>query len=282
MKKRMLNDITFVVLGNMILAIGIAFFIIPNNILSGGVAGIAVALSSVLHIETTLLINIFTVVLFLVGFAVLGKGFALKTLLSTVLYPSFLSFFTLFLNGNTFTNDPILASIYGGGLVGIGVGLVFRTGASTGGMDIPPLVAHKYTHIALPTLVLVTDALTVALGMSIHGVEPALIGLLSVFSGTYMINKTMMIGSAEAKSLMIISDKTKEIYEQISSQVDRGGTIIQAKGAYTKGEKPILMVIIMKKQFPLATRIVQSIDPNAFVIINDVNEVHGEGFSRQD
>lgn len=279
MNKQVLKDLSFVVVGNLVLSIGIAFFILPNNILSGGVAGIAIALSAVVPIETTLMINCFTIALFFVGFIILGKGFALKTLVSTILYPSFLWILTTYCSHIVVTSDPTLASLYGGAFVGIGVGLVFRTGASTGGMDIPPLVVNKFTHINLSTLVLITDGLTVLLGMSIHGIEPALIGLLSVFSGAYMVNMTLMMGLSEAKSIMIISDKNDEIYEQISTRVQRGGTMLDAKGAYTNKKKPVLMVIVLKKQFPLASRIIQSIDPNAFVIINDVKEVQGEGFT---
>lgn len=268
-----------VTLGNIILAAGVSFFIVPNSILSGGVAGIAVAISPIVNISTTLLINGMTVVLFLGGIIILGKNFAFKTLLSTILYPTFLSLFALIAENVQITNDPMLASIYGGVLIGSGVGLVFRTGASTGGMDIPPLIVNKYTHIPLGKLVLITDGLTVMLGLSIYGVEPALIGLISVWTSSYMVNKMMMLGSSEAKSLMIISEKYEEILSQISSKVDRGATIIHAEGGYTREKRPVLMVVILKKQFPLVNRIITSIDPGAFVIIHDVNEVQGEGFT---
>ncbi len=272
-------DIAMVVLGNIILAAGVSFFIVPNNILSGGVAGIAVALAPLCQISTTLLINGFTIVLFIVGFLVLGKQFAIKTLLSSVLYPSFLSLFSIVAAKVVFTSDPMLASLYGGVLVGIGVGLVFRTGASTGGMDIPPLIIHKYTHISLSTLVLITDGLTVLLGLTIYGVEPALIGLISVWSTSYMINKTLLLGSSEAKSLLIISDQYEQILKQISEKLERGATILNASGGYRRDPRPVLMVVILKKQYPIVNRIITSIDPGAFVIIQDVNEVQGEGFT---
>lgn len=268
-----------VALGNIILAAGVSFFIVPNDILSGGVAGIAVAISPIVNVSTTLIINGMTFVLFLGGIIILGKNFAIKTLLSTILYPTFVSLFSIIAQDVEITSNPMLASIYGGVLVGAGVGLVFRTGASTGGMDIPPLIVHKYTHIPLATLVLITDGLTVMLGLTIYGVEPALIGLISVWTSSYMVNKMLMLGLSEAKSLMIISEKYEEILTQISSQVDRGATIIKAEGGYKRDERPVLMVVILKKQFPIVNRIITSIDPGAFVIINDVNEVQGEGFT---
>lgn len=277
--KNSIKDIAMVALGNIILAAGVSFFIVPNDILSGGVAGIAVAISPIVNVSTTLIINGMTFVLFLGGIIILGKNFAIKTLLSTILYPTFVSLFSIIAQDVEITSNPMLASIYGGVLVGAGVGLVFRTGASTGGMDIPPLIVHKYTHIPLATLVLITDGLTVMLGLTIYGVEPALIGLISVWTSSYMVNKMLMLGLSEAKSLMIISEKYEEILTQISSQVDRGATIIKAEGGYKRDERPVLMVVILKKQFPIVNRIITSIDPGAFVIINDVNEVQGEGFT---
>lgn len=277
--KESMIDILYVVLGNIILAAGVSFFIVPNNILSGGVAGIAVAIAPVINISTTMIINGLTFILFIGGILVLGKNFAIKTLLSTILYPTFVSVFSVMSETIHITSDPMIASIYGGILVGAGVGLVFKTGASTGGMDIPPLIAHKYTHIPLATLVLITDGLTVMLGLSIYGIEPALIGLISVWTSSYMVNKMLMLGLSEAKSLMIISDKYEEILSQIATQVDRGATIINAEGGYKRDKRPVLMVVILKKQFPLVNRIITSIDPGAFVIVNDVNEVQGEGFT---
>lgn len=277
--KESMKDILFVVLGNIILAAGVSFFIVPNNILSGGVAGIAVAIAPVIHVSTTMIINGLTFILFICGILVLGKNFAIKTLLSTILYPTFVSVFSVMSETVHITSDPMIASIYGGILVGAGVGLVFKTGASTGGMDIPPLIVHKYTHIPLATLVLITDGLTVMLGLSIYGIEPALIGLMSVWTSSYMVNKMLMLGLSEAKSLMIISEKYEEILSQISSQVDRGATVINAEGGYKRDNRPVLMVVILKKQFPVVNRIITSIDPGAFVIVNDVNEVQGEGFT---
>lgn len=277
--KRTAKDIAIVVLGNIVLAAGVAFFIVPNNILTGGVAGVAVALAPVLNVSITLIINTLTVILFLIGMVILGKNFAIKTLLSTILYPSFLSLFTMVEHGVNITDDPILASIYGGILIGAGVGLVFRTGASTGGMDIPPLIVNKFTHIPLGKLILIVDGLTVMLGLSIYGIEPALIGLISVWTCSYMVHKMMILGLAEAKSLMIISDKYEELLKEVSTQLDRGATLIQAKGGYSRDDKPILMVVILNKQFPLVNRIIASIDPGAFVVVHDVNEVQGEGFT---
>ncbi|OCN06225.1 hypothetical protein A4S06_00480 [Erysipelotrichaceae bacterium MTC7] len=278
-KREIINDIGFMLLGNILLAIGVAFFIVPNDILSGGVAGIAVAIAPLLPISVTDIITVLTIGLFLVGGLFLGRNFMIKSAFSSILYPVLVHLFGLVAADFTITSEPLLASIYAGVFVGGGLGFVFRTGASTGGMDIPPLIIHKYTHIPVARLVLVTDALTVLLGMSIHGIEPALIGLISVYVSSRMVEKSMLFGMAEAQNVMIISQQMDAIIVQIYEQLDRGATIVNAKGAYTRDERPMVMVVILKKQLPLLTRIVEHVDPTAFMIVHNVNEVHGEGFT---
>lgn len=272
----------YVVVGNLVLAAGVGLFILPNHILSGGVAGIAVALEPLLHIDPNTLINVLTLLLFFAGSLVLGKRFALKTFLSSVLYPTFLTIISQFAEAVYITEDPILSSLYGGIMVGLGVGLVFRTGASTGGMDIPPLIINKYTGIALPTLVLITDGLTVVLGALVYGVEAALIGIISVWVSSYMINKAITFGGHDAKNVMIISEKYPEIMDQITKSMNRGATLLEAVGGYTGNRRPVLMIVIVKKQFAELNRIVSHIDPSAFMIVTDAREVQGEGFTYEE
>lgn len=278
-KKEIFKDLLFVIIGNFILAVGVALFLVPNHILTGGVAGIAIAIQPLVSFSPNVMIAAMTFVLFLSGACFLGKGFMVKTALSSILYPLFVSLLGNVADMVYITENPLLASIYGGVFVGLGLGLVFRTGASTGGMDIPPLVLHKYTHIPVHTLILIVDGLTVLLGMLIHGIEAALIGIISVWVSSYMINKAMMFGLREAQSIMIISEKYEEILAEIAKHLDRGATLIEASGVYTRKSRPVIMVVIFRKQFPILNRIVQHIDPNAFVIVHDVNEVQGEGFT---
>ncbi|MCI8271069.1 MAG: YitT family protein [Erysipelotrichaceae bacterium] len=281
-KREIFMEYMYVVVGNLVLAAGVGLFILPNHILSGGVAGIAVALEPLLHIDPNTLINVLTLLLFFAGSLVLGKRFALKTFLSSVLYPTFLTIISQFAEAVYITEDPILSSLYGGIMVGLGVGLVFRTGASTGGMDIPPLIINKYTGIALPTLVLITDGLTVVLGALVYGVEAALIGIISVWVSSYMINKAITFGGHDAKNVMIISEKYPEIMDQITKSMNRGATLLEAVGGYTGNRRPVLMIVIVKKQFAELNRIVSHIDPSAFMIVTDAREVQGEGFTYEE
>ena len=277
--KELVWDYGIVIIGNFLLAAGVVLFILPNDVLTGGVAGIAVALFPIFHIPTDLMINALTIALFVLGALTLGKQFAIKTLLSTICYPVFISVLSSSVHAIEITDNQLLASIYGGVLMGAGVGLVFRTGASTGGMDIPPLIVNKITKWPLPTLVLVTDGLTVLLGALVYGVEAALIGIISVWLSSYVIDKTMMFGGQATKNVMIISKHQEEILQVIYQDLGRGATILEAKGSYTSENRPVLMVCVSKKQSPLLSHEISRIDPEAFVIVMDANEVQGYGFS---
>lgn len=280
--KEKIMEMGMIVLGNLAIAIGVSFFILPSNILSGGVAGIAVALEPVFHIEPRLVINGLTIGLYILGAVLLGKQFALKTFVSTIVYPLFITVLGIWFADVRITSNPLLASIYGGIFVGTGIGLVYRVGGSTGGMDIPPLVINKYTHIPLPTLVMIVDALTVLLGAATYGLQAALTGILSVWVSSFMINKTMLIGGHDAKNVMIISDHYAEIMDKIHESLERGTTIIQAVGGYSQQQKPVLMVVVVNKQLPELQKMVAHIDSEAFVIVMNANEVQGLGFSYEE
>lgn len=259
--KEDLISILMVIAGNFVIATGVALFIFPLNILSGGVAGIAVALQPIFHLDKTLVVNALTIGLYVVGAIALGKRFALKTLASAFIYPIFITFMTSALADVHITDNPLLASLYGGICIGIGIGLVFRVGGSTGGMDIPPLIINKYTGIPLPLLVMCIDGLTVVLGASTYGIEAAMIGLISVWICGKMIDKVITLGGHEAKQIMIITEKRQEMVDAIFKEIDRGVTILHAHGAYTNTEKPVIMVVVYKKQFAMLNHIISIIDP---------------------
>ena len=271
------KDIVWVVAGNAVLALAVSMFILPYDILSGGVAGIAVALQPLIPLPVTLMVNLLVVGLFILGACFLGKEFAMKTILSSLIYPVFLTFFS----GRVpvLDLDPILASLYGGLLGGMGVGMALRTGASTGGMDIPPLIVHKLTHIEIAKLVLITDALTVLLGAFTYGLEAVLIGFVSVWASSVAIDKVLMFGGQQAKAIQIISDQYEQIIERIHSELERGTTLIEAQGGYTHEKRKIVLVVITKNQYPALMEMVTAIDKEAFVIANDKHEVKGFGFS---
>lgn len=275
--KKMVRDLPWVLIGNFMLALAVAMFILPYNILSGGVAGIAVALQPVFHIEPTLMVNALVLGMFVLGTLFLGKSFAVKTVISSLVYPVYLTIITPFVP--LLQLDPILASLYGGLLAGVGIGLVLRTGASTGGMDIPPLIVNKYTGIKISTLVLITDALTVGLGLFTYGLEAVLIGFISVWGTSFGIDKMLTLGGGNAKAVQIISEAHAQINAVIQSELDRGTTLSDATGGYTGAPRKVILVVVEKKEYPKLLELVNRIDENAFMITSDATDVHGEGFT---
>lgn len=277
MNLKKINDIILVIAGTFILAVSIEYFILPYHILSGGVAGIAVALEPFFHINETLFANTAVLSLLIVGWLILGNAFAMQTLLSSLCYPVFTTL--LAAHPVEIQIDPILASFYAGLLGGIGIGMVMRTGASTGGMDIPPLILHKLTGIKISTLVMITDALTVMLGVAAYGLDAALIGLISVFSSGYGINRVLSLGQANSKSVQIISDRWMDIQTGIQKELDRGCTLIDAEGGYTGQPRKIILCVVSARQYTKLLGIVRAVDEKAFVITTDASDMHGEGFT---
>lgn len=279
LNKEFLLDVMMIILGNFLIALGVNIFILPCNILSGGVSGIAVALQPIFHLPPTLVINTLTIGLFILGVLGLGKSFLLKTIVSTLVYPLFITLLNNLIGSYQVTDNQMLASLYAGVVVGTGLGIVMRCNASTGGMDIPPLVIHKLTGLPLSSLVMCTDGAVVVLGALTYGLEASMIGLLSVFVTGKVIDVILTMGSQGMKQIMIISDYHEEILAEIYRNMKRGATLLQGKGGYRRGNKEVIMIVVYKKQFPVVDRIVTKIDPEAFVIVSDVNEVHGEGFT---
>ena len=195
--------------GNLMVAFAVVFFVLPNNILTGGTASLAIALHPFLHIDNVLMINILSVSLFFVGWVALGNGFALRSALSTFIYPFFLSVLSM-MDTKAFAHvDPFVASLYAGLIMGAGLGIVFKVNASTGGMDVPAMILHKYFGLPLNRCVMAIDSLTILFGVSVYGINALLIGLISVFASSFAINWTSTLGSMAAKNVMIISEKSQ-------------------------------------------------------------------------
>ena len=277
MKKGFLN-IILVLVGTFLLALSVEYFVIPFSLLTGGVAGIAVAVEPFFHINETLFVNIAMIVLLIIGWVFLGKEFGEKTVLSSLAYPVFTTFLSKY--PMEMNIDPILAAVYAGLLAGLGIGIVMRTGASTGGMDIPPLVLHKLTGIKIATLVVIVDALTVALGLVAYGLSEVLIGLVSVYISGKAIDRVLSSGSGTvAKSVQIISDNYEEMRTRIDEVLNRGATIVNVQGGFTKDDKVMLLCVVSQSQYTRLLEIIREVDDKAFVITTDAVDMHGEGFT---
>lgn len=277
MKKMKATDILQIIAGTFILAVSIEYFVIPNNILSGGAAGIGVALEPLIHVSPTVFANILMVVLLVVGMIFLGKEFLARTILSTLLYPVFTTLLSL--HPVTIEVGPAIAAIYAGLLGGAGIGMVIRTGASTGGMDIPPLILNKLCGVKVPLMVMIDDTITILLGIYSHGIAAALIGMLSVFASGFAMNRILEAGGVKAKSVQIISDHYEEIQERIQSELKKGVTLLEGKGGHTHEPRQVILSVVYDKQYNQLLSIIEEIDPEAFVITSDVTDMHGQGFT---
>jgi len=275
MKKRV-KDILIIILGNFVLALSVNYFVLPYDILSGGVAGIAIIFKALFGFNTTIVIDIAVIVTFILGYIFLGKEFSAKTLLSSIVYPIFISVLSYF--PYKIEANPILMSIFGGVLAGLGIGIVFKVDASTGGTDVPPLIVHKYTGISIPVLMFTLDGILTLAGLVAYGPEDVMIGIIYIFISNYVIDK-IIVPQSNAVSLMIISNEKDKICEYIHVKLDRGTTILHGKGGYTNQEKEVIMTVVSTVQYNLLAKEITNIDPYAFVIVSDAKDIKGEGFS---
>ncbi len=274
--KHYLVESLSILVGNVLLAFGVSYFIIPNNILTGGVAGVAIALSPLLDISVENIITGLIVICFVLGYLFLGKGFALKTIASSILYPIIIKMLGQFnFQGNI---DPLLASLYGGLVSGLGIGIVFRVGSSTGGMDVPPLILGKYTNIKTHSWMIIVDGLTILLGITTFGIEAALVGLISAYSMSKMVDVVQTLNGISMKQVFIITDHVEAVLDVILVSIDRGATLFNAEGGYTQNPRKIIMTVLLTDQYAKLEKSVKEIDPEAFLIVSNATEVHGNGF----
>ena len=276
-----IQKIIMILLGNLLYSFAIAFFILPSGLITGGTTGIALFVNYLTGLDISLFVLIFNIVMFIAGLIILGKTFALSTVLSSIAYPFMLSF-AQWLNRLTgdLTHDLILCTIFGGLLIGIGIGIVIRAGASTGGMDIPPLVLNKKFGINVSVSLYAFDFTILILQMFFSGREQILYGILLVCIYTFALEKVLIMGKSKTQ-VEIISEKYKEINDLIITRFDRGTTIYQATGGFTGNEAHAVLTVINKRELFAIQEAVMKLDPAAFIIISQVNEVKGRGITLQ-
>ena len=276
MKNKIL-DIIAVLFGNFLLAVSVAYFVLPFNILSGGVAGISIVVEKVWNTSPTLIIDILVIGLFIVGAIILGKEFAVKTALCSFTYPIFLE--VLVRLPIKLEIDMLMSCIFGGLIAGIGIGIAFRHNASTGGTDIVALTINKYTGIPVSTAVMITDSAVTLAGLLTFGLQEVLMGMIYIYASSAAINKVMVPKTDEAVALYIITSKKDEICKYIHIDLFRGTTILKGKGGFTEQERDIILTVVSKSQYMSLSKFIEKTDPYAFVIVSDAKEIKGEGFT---
>ncbi len=275
---RSVRTFVIIILGNMLYALIVKLFLLPGNLMTGGTTGIGLLVKRYTEISLAGFVLIFNLIMLAAGFVLLGKKFALTTVISSLAYPIFLEVFDRILGEVTLTEEPILNTIFSGLGIGLALGLVIRTGASTGGMDIPPLVLHKYFRIPVSVSLNFFDMLILA-GQAVYNpAERILYGILLILIYTRVLDKVMMMGSTRTE-VKIISGHVEEIRQAILAQVDRGVTILYGEGGYLQEETQVVLSILYNRELPKVERLIRDIDPEAFMIVSRVTEVRGKGFS---
>jgi len=267
-----------VLVGNIIFALSIKLFILPANLISCGTTGIGLVVDHLTDIPMSAFILVFNIVMLALGWAILGRKFAMTTIFSSIFYPVALEFLNRTLGDFVITENLLLQTVFGGLCMGLSLGLVIRGGASTGGMDIPPLIINKFFHIPVSATLWIFDFIIMLCQLSFHPLEDLLYGVLLIISVSVSLNKVMLFGTSRTE-IKIMSEKSEEIRQAILLEVDRGCTVLHGEGGYRGNSLNVILSVVSNHELPKIERVAREIDPGCFVIVSRVSEVWGRGFT---
>ena len=276
--KKKIEKVLIMILGNAVLALGTAAFVVPNGLISGGVTGIGLILEHFFGLPVDVGVFVGDAVLFLLGAAVMGKAFVATIILSTIVYPTFFSLFGKIPFLTSLTDDKLMAAIYAGLLMGAGIGLVIKVGGSTGGMDIPPIILHKLFGLSIPVMIYVGDTALLLIQAIYSSTEQVLYGILVVLLSSIVMDKVLIMGQKQTQ-VVVISPQYEKINQMIHQQMDRGSTLLHATTGLEKSDQKVVMTVISNRQLAHLNELILQIDPQAFVVASEVNEVKGRGFT---
>lgn len=275
--KSELKNYLMIMVGITILAIGINVYYSPQHLVTGGISGLAIILDYVFSIPLWLTNVIVNIPLFIVGIKIKGMDFAKKSIFGAA-FVSVALWYTSFIP--PVQSDLLISSVFGGLFVGAGVGLVLRSSASTGGTDLLAIIIKHYLKkIPINQIMMCIDGMIIVVGLFVFGVEKAMYALISIFIVSKVVN-TLVEGVNYSKEVHIISEKSDEIAQELMKHLNRGITSINGKGVYTGKSKDILYIVCSTEELIELQRIVKEVDTEAFIIINDVREVVGRGFTQ--
>ena len=265
-------------LGNLAYALAVKFFILPAGLITGGSAGIGIFVNRLTGMPVSLFVLLFNTAMLVLGWLILGKKFALTTVASTFLFPLILHVLDFLFPDAILSRDPMLCTVFAGGCVGISLALVIREGASTGGMDIPPLILHKFFGTNISLSMYFFDCLILLLQAVQSPPEMSLYGILLVLIYTAVLDRCLMLGSSRTE-VKVISLKADEIRSRILQDLDRGVTVLYGEGGYSARKEEIILTVISNRQLPYVEKMIHDTDPEAFLIVSRVSEVRGRGFT---
>jgi uncharacterized membrane-anchored protein YitT (DUF2179 family) len=273
-----IKNALLILIGCVISALAYALFLIPHHFVPGGVSGVAMIVNYFSGLPVGALIMVLNVPVFLLGLKTMGKKYVLSSLAGMIVSSVFIDLFHEVLRLPSATTNPVLASIYGGAMLGVGLGIVFRGRASTGGSDIIGMVLSKFTGMSLGFGIMVTDFVVIsASGLALHSLEAPLYGYLVLFLSTKAID-LILEGWSYSKLVLITSNRSQEIADFILHGLDRSGTALRSRSLYLNREGEIILTVIHRKQLADLRSFIKKADPEAFVVINDTYDVLGKGF----
>ena len=273
------RDAALIIVGTLSLAVGIVFFIAPYKFVPGGVYGISIVIHHLLGTPIGLVSLCMDIPLFLLGIRILGAKFGVKTFVGIVLTAVFVDTLgQIWGNAPLVEDDALLSGIFGGVLAGVGLGLVFRAKATSGGTDIVAMIMSKYTHLPMGQSLIYVDSVVVLVGLIAFGDWKIPLYSWLVIFVTGKVIDTVVEGLSVNKVVIIISDKYEEISKRIIHDMDRGGTYLKAQGMYEGADKKVIYINISRRELPILLAHIRDIDPSAFVSVIEAYDVMGEGF----
>ncbi|MCF0136294.1 MAG: YitT family protein [Lachnospiraceae bacterium] len=270
--------LVIVVGANLLLAAAVKLFIMPSDLVSGGTTGVGLALNHFFGISVGTFVLILNVIMLLLGLVCLGKSFALTTLTSTFLYPVFLEILDRSLGDLVLTEDPMINTVFAGLGVGVSIGLMVQVGASTGGMDIPPLILNRYLGLPVSAGMYIFDGIIILVQAFFSPIEMVLYGLILLILSTVAVDKVVISGSSRIEVKVVTKDPDK-LRNLVLKQVNRGCTLISAETGYREQETRMVFTVISHRELPRVKRLFQEADPECFMVITQVSEVRGRGFT---
>lgn len=271
-------SLLLVALGNLLYVFTVKLFLLPANLMSCGTTGIALVVGHLTGIPISAFILGFNLVMLALGWWVPGRQFVLTTIFSSLFYPIALEALNRLLGDVYVTGDMLLNVLFAGLGLGVSLGMVMRGGASTGGMDIPPLILKHYFHIPVSASLWTFDFCILLSQMLFHTLEDLLYALLMTMVLSIALNRVLLLGTSKTE-VKIVSAKAETIRDAILSQVDRGVTLLHGEGGYRHTATELILSVVSNHEMPKIERLAREIDPSCFMIVSRVSEVWGRGFS---
>ena len=275
-----IKEYSLITIGSLLIASGLYFFLASAQLAAGGISGLSIVVKELLPvIPIGFIMLVLNVTMFIIGFLIIGKSFGIKTIYCSLGISAFMMLFEHIMPvTEPISHDMLIILIFGMILTSTGQALVFNQGASSGGTDIIAKIIIKFMPMNIGTALQISDFAIICAAIGVFGIEKGLYALLGIIMNGFLVDY-FIDGFNVAKLVMIISDKTKEVTDYIINDLDRSATVYAAKGAYSNQDKAVITTVVNRRQFIQLKNHINTIDPRAFVTVQQLHEVMGEGFT---